>query len=300
MSVTKNDVTVVLPTLNEEKAIGQIICELRQIGYHNILIIDGYSTDGTSKIAEANGGHVVFQHSMGKSGAIETAIEYVKTPYFIVMDGDCTYDPKDIDNFLTHAERYDQIIGVRANGRKHIPRMNRVGNWMITKTFNVLFGTKLSDVCSGMYLIKTDMARHLLLNTKGFDVEVEIAAQTAMRGKVTEVPIAYRERVGLQKLNSWRHGIQIFATIWNLARTHNPIFLFSFFSALIMIPALAILSWVFADWLIWGAWHTGWAILGTILILVAVQIFTISTVAVLLKRMEQRVVKRLEASMPSD
>ena len=165
MSVGKDDVTVVLPTLNEEAAVGQVVHELRQAGYRNILVIDGYSTDGTVKVAEANGCPVVLQHSMGKCGAIETAIENVKTPFMLVMDCDCTYDPKDIETFLAHAKMYDQIIGVRTNGRGNISRLNRFGNWLITNTFNVLMGTKLSDVCSGMYLINTDVARRLDLNT---------------------------------------------------------------------------------------------------------------------------------------
>jgi len=62
-------------------------------------------------------------------------------------------------------EKYDQIIGVRVNGRGNISHLNRFGNWLITKTFNVLMGTKLSDVCSGMYLINSNVARQLELNT---------------------------------------------------------------------------------------------------------------------------------------
>lgn len=296
MPVSKDDITVVLPTLNEEKAIGQVIYELKRSGYYNILVVDGYSIDGTTKVAESNGGCVILQHSRGKCGAIETAIENVKTPYMLIMDGDCTYDPKDIEKFFVHAEKYDQIIGVRTNGRRNIPKFNQFGNWLITKTFNVLMGTKLSDVCSGMYLLKTDVARELELNTTGFDVEVEIAAQTATRGGVREVPIDYRERIGRQKLSSWKHGFQILSTVWNLAKSYNPVFLFSIVSALIMIPAIAIMLWVLAAWLINGVWHSGWALFGAILILVAAQAFTISSVSVLLKRMEQRMVKKLKAS----
>lgn len=294
--VSKDDITVVLPTLNEEQAIGQIICELKRCGYNNILVVDGYSTDGTTKVAESNGGYVVFQHSRGKCGAVETAIENVKTPYMLIMDGDYTYDPKDIEKFLVHAENYDQIIGVRTNGRKNIPKLNQFGNWLITKTFNVLMGTKLSDVCSGMYLIKTDVARGLELNTTGFDVEVEIAAQAATRGRITEVPIDYRKRIGYQKLSSWKHGFQILTTVWSLARSYNPVFLFSVFSALTVIPGIVTLLWVFVQWLVSGVWHSGWALFGAILILVATQAFTISTVAVLLKRMEQRMTKKLRVS----
>lgn len=291
LPVGKDDVTVVLPTLNEEEAIGQVIQELKQAGYRNILIVDGYSTDGTAKVAESNGCYVVFQHSSGKCGAVETAIENVKTPFMLVMDGDCTYDPKDIENFLAHAEKYDQVIGVRINGRRNIPHFNRLGNWLITKTFNVLMGTKLSDVCSGMYLINTEVARGLELNTRGFDVEVEIAAQTATSGRVTEVPIDYRERVGRQKL-SWKHGFQILRTVFGLARRYNPALLFSGLVALAAIPALFILGWVAFQVVFYGVWHSGYALTGLFLLVLASQGLTVATISLMLRRMEKRIMKQ--------
>lgn len=290
MASNKDDLTIVIPTLNEELAIGQLISELKQCGYHNVLVVDGYSTDGTIKVAESNGCYAVMQHSMGKCGAIETAIENVKTPYMLIMDGDCTYDPKDIGNFMVHAEIYDQIIGVRANGRAHIPRLNRFGNRLITTTFNVLMGTKLSDVCSGMYLLKTEAARQLQLNTKGFDVEVEIAAQTANRGKITEVPIGYRKRVGAQKLSSLKHGFQIVRTIFGLARAYNPAFLFSALAALAVFPASVILGWAALDVLLFNNWVGigERALAGLVLLLFASQGIVVATISVLLKRMESR------------
>lgn len=289
LPVDKDDITVVLPTLNEEEAIGQVIEELEQMGYDNILVVDGYSRDRTVKIAESNGCSVVLQHSEGKCGAIQTAIENVKTPFILVMDGDHTYDPKDIGSFLTHADKYDQIIGVRANGRENIPRLNRFGNRLITRVFNVLMGTKLSDVCSGMYLINTEVARQLELNTKGFDVEVEIAAQTATKGRVTEIPIAYRQRLGHQKLSTWKHGFQIFRAIFGLARRYNPTLLFSSLVALVAVPALFILGWVASEVVLRGIWHSGYALTGLMLLVFASQAATVAIISLLLKRMEKRI-----------
>lgn len=292
MLTSKDEVTVVLPTLNEEEAIGRVINELKLVGYRNILVVDGYSTDGTAKVAETKGCCVLFQHSSGKCGAIETAIENVKTPYILVMDGDCTYDPKDIENFLAHADRYDQIIGARVGGRRNIPRLHRFGNWLITKTFNVLMGTKLSDVCSGMYLINTDLARQLELNSRGFDVEVEIAAQTATRSRVTEVPIDYRERVGCQKLCSWKHGFTIIRTVFGLARTYNPALLFSGLVALTAMPASFILGWVVIEGVLYGVWHVGYALYGIMLLVLASYGLTVGTISILLRRMEKRIMRQ--------
>lgn len=48
----KEMVSIVLPTLNEEEAIGTVIDELKHEGYENILVVDGYSTDFAVKIAK--------------------------------------------------------------------------------------------------------------------------------------------------------------------------------------------------------------------------------------------------------
>ncbi|MEM4522038.1 MAG: glycosyltransferase [Nitrososphaeria archaeon] len=59
MQVPKDQVTIILPTLNEEKAIGQVIEEIKQQGYTNILVVDGYSKDKTVEIAKQKGATVI-------------------------------------------------------------------------------------------------------------------------------------------------------------------------------------------------------------------------------------------------
>jgi len=292
VAATKQNVTVVLPVLNEEAGIGPVIDEVESHGYNNILVVDGYSTDQTVKVAESKGVRVVLQHGRGKTGAVKTAIENVATPYMLIMDGDFTYDAAAIERFLDHAERYEQIIGARS--RENIPRLHRIGNRAITRLFNTMFDTSTSDVCSGMYLLRTDSARELELHTGGFAAEVEIIAQMSMRGDVTEVPINYRARMGRPKLSTWRHGSQIMYTILNLARIYNPVFLFSFLASLAIVPGIAILAWVFAMWLTYGIFEGGWALLGSVLILGAGQAFIVGTLSLVIKRGEIRIIKLLK------
>ncbi|MEM0054067.1 MAG: glycosyltransferase family 2 protein [Nitrososphaeria archaeon] len=293
MQVPKDQVTIILPTLNEEKAIGQVIEEIKQQGYTNILVVDGYSKDKTVEIAKQKGATVIYQHGKGKAGAIKTAIEHTQTPYLLIMDADNTYDPKDITKFLEHAENYDQIIGVRTN-RKNIPFIHRIGNWIITKTFNTLTGTKLTDICSGMYLLKTETAKELDIQTTGFEVEAEIAIQTQTNGKITEIPINYRKRIGTKKLSTIKHGYKIMTTIINLAKNYNPAFLFATLTALALIPGTIIYLYVLYRLLYQGIWHSGYALLGTALIILGGQGLILSTIALLLKRMEKRIITTLK------
>lgn len=294
--VTKGDITVVIPTWNEVEAITKVIDEIREYGYENILVVDGYSTDGTAEVAAAKGVSVISQTGGGKTGALATATRYVKTPYMLVMDGDCTYDPACIETLTAHAETYDEVIGSRIEGRENIPRLNRLGNRLISWFFKVMFVANLRDVCSGMYLLRTDAARNLEFTTRGFDVEVEIAAQFAEGGRVAEVPVNYRSRVGRQKLSSVKHGFTIMSSILRLANLHNPVLLYSALVALSLLPALGILGWVGFMRLYFGVWHPGYAIVGMLLLFLALNSMAVATISLLIKRSEQRLYRAFKMS----
>jgi glycosyltransferase involved in cell wall biosynthesis len=214
-------VTIVIPTLNEREAIGKVLDELLSIGLNNVLIVDGNSSDGTLDIVKKYPVSIIFQHGKGKAGALKTAFEKVKTSYMIFMDGDFTYDPSCIYRFLEHMQSYDQVIGVRDLDKKNMSVLHKLGNKIITTTFNALIGTSLSDVCSGMYALRTKIVKDIDLSSTGFEVEVEIAAHIASSGRITEVPINYRQRVGKQKLSTWKNGFKILNTILKFAMTHR-------------------------------------------------------------------------------
>jgi glycosyltransferase involved in cell wall biosynthesis len=236
-SVTEKTITVVIPTLNEEEAIGKVLNELQSLGFKNIVVVDGYSTDRTVEIAKQFGVKTISQHGKGKTGALKTAIEHIETPYLLVMDGDYTYDASCINRFIQHLDCYDEIIGARiADDTNPMSFLHRYGNKIITKLFNNLMGTSLSDLCSGMYVVRTKALQSIDLSSTGFDVEAEIAAQIASLGRITEVPINYRSRLGKQKLSTWRHGYKIVKSIFRLGRLYNPSTFYSILSKSIMIP----------------------------------------------------------------
>jgi len=291
-SVAKDDVTVVIPTLNEAEAISKVIEEVRTEGYRNILVVDGDSTDGTADAAVAMGVDVLLQHGAGKAGAVKTAMERVNTPYTVFIDGDCTYDPKDIGKLLNHIGRYAHVIGARDwTGMNHL---HRLGNWIISQLFGVLFEVKVTDVCSGMYLLETTKARKYSLEEPGFIVETELAAQSASAGALTEVKIDYRPRIGARKLRTWRHGLDIFFAAFRLARRYNPILLYSSLAALSVIPAVSILLWVALRQLIMGIWHSGWALVGAMFLFVAALSFVLASISIMIRQVEKRLMKEIE------
>ncbi len=299
--VTKDDVTVVLPVLNEEPAVAAVIDELVRTGYRNIVVVDGYSTDQTVQVAQREGVTVILQHGRGKAGAIKTAIDNVSTAYLLVMDGDYTYDPVDIERFLNHANGYDEIVGARSS--ENIRLLHKLGNRFITFLFNTLMGTAISDVCSGMYLLKSKSAKRLTFRATGFDVEVEVLAQLALHGEVTQVPINYRKRVGQPKLSTWANGFDIFKSIFGLAMRYNPVSIFSVFAASAAVPGIGILAWVSWMWMGSHVFHFAWALVGAMLMLLSSQSFAVGIIAILAKRSEirtERLFRQLEMDIASN
>ncbi|MEM3403467.1 MAG: glycosyltransferase family 2 protein [Nitrososphaeria archaeon] len=294
MQVPKEQVTIILPTLNEEKAIGPVIDELQTLGYTNIIVVDGHSTDNTTEIAESKGAKVITQEGRGKADAIKTAVEHVKTPYMLIMDADYTYDPRHINHMTELAPKYDEVIGVRATGRENIPTINRLGNKILTIFFNLLFGTNVKDICSGMYLIKTEIAKGVWYESNGFSIEMELAAHVASTTrKITDVDINYRPRKGKQKLRKL-HGLQIALDAIKLAWGYNPTFIIFIIGALTLIPANIILAYVAYELIFNGVNHHIWAIIGVNLAGIGIISLLLSIMTLFIKRVEYRINEKLE------
>jgi len=293
----EDKVTIIIPTLNEEKAIGKVLDELLREGFSKdkIIVVDGHSTDRTVEIARSRGVKVIVQEGKGKADAIKTAIKYVSTPYILIMDGDYTYPAKYIRELLKVAEDggYVEVIGARIKGRENIPLINRIGNWILNKIFNILFGTKLKDVLSGMYLVRKDSIEDLLFSTKGFSIESEIAAHVvATTGKITEYPIEYRKRLGQKKLTII-HGLQIGIDIVRLAWQYNPVFFISIIGALLLIPGLALGAWVAYHYFLTGIKYYIKGLIAVFLTLIGIQSLFTAIIALYLKRMEYRIIQRI-------
>ena len=287
----RDQVTIVIPTLNEEGCIGKVISELHQRGYRKILVVDGHSRDKTREVALESDAEVILQHGQGKSGALATGFEVVTTPLAIVMDGDGTYDPDVLDEMCRLGSRYDFVKGERRTD-VHMSRVHRFGNFVLTSTFNLLFGTSIPDVCSGMYAIRSSLARTLNLGAYPSTPDQEILAQVVLHtAEVTSVPVNYRKRfAGSSRFSTWRQGLKNLWTNFGLARRYNPVLLFSFLSALVIIPATVVLGAAAYLYLAMGQFHGGYVLGSLMLYVIGLQGLVLATIDALLKRTERRIV----------
>ncbi len=254
MSIDKDQVCILIPTLNESPTIGHVIQGYLNLGFSNILVIDGHSTDDTRQIAEAAGASVIVQQGKGKGTAIIEAFSRITLPFILMVDGDGTYLPEDAESLISPLlQGADQVIGDRLipENRTSFSRLNYFGNQILNRLFKVAHGRYLNDILSGYRAFRLDSIRQMQLRESGFGIETEISAEAVRNGHTIQiVPIVYRKRMGTQtKLNPFHDGLKITTTIYRLAKMSNPLFYFGLIGMIIFCGGLITGIYVIYEWL---------------------------------------------------
>lgn len=241
----KNEVCILIPVLNEEGAIKDVVEGFQKIGYTNILVYDGNSKDKTREVAAAAGARVVVQSGKGKGQAMIEAFGSITEKYIVMIDGDGTERPEEIHRLLYPVleGKADHVAGNRIAGRTDgaFTALNLLGNRMINWFFRRAFRSELRDILTGYRAFTRDSVRALDLKQQGFVIETEFTAECLMKGqRMMEVPITYLPRPEKveTKLHPIRDGYRISMAVYKYSRFYNPLFFFGVWSALFIILAL--------------------------------------------------------------
>ncbi|NJE00448.1 S-layer glycoprotein N-glycosyltransferase AglJ [Thermococcus sp. JdF3] len=239
--LSPKDVTILIPTKNEEDGIGEVIDGFRELGYTSIFVIDGHSTDRTREIAREKGATVVLQSGKGKGQAVAEAFKMIDTPVIVMIDGDGTYDPKDVEKLLQPIERgiADHVIGNRLENYEDgaFTKLNLIGNKIFNALFRFMYGVKVHDLLTGYRAFTKELYKSMELEKHGFEIETELTVETIAKGfRIAEVPISYRKRKGQANLHPIKDGWRIGRTIIELMIRYNPgkyLYLLGFISLLV-------------------------------------------------------------------
>lgn len=217
----KSSIKVIIPAFNEADAIGYVINDIPNI-VNEIIVIDNGSTDCTSAQAKLAGATVLYEQKKGYGYACLKGIDYIenliqKTDIVIFLDGDYSDYPEDLSQIIKPilTKDIDFVIGSRNQGLSEKGAMQPqqiFGNWLATKLMRIFFGSRFTDL-GPFRAIKYEVLKQLKMEDKTYGWTVEMQLKILkQKFKYTEVPVRYRNRIGVSKVSGTLKGT-IFAGI---------------------------------------------------------------------------------------
>ena len=228
--VSRPRVSVVVPTYNEAKNLPHVFALLPE-DLHEVIVVDGRSSDGTIEVARELRPDVkiVLQTRRGKGNALACGFEAVTGDIVVMLDADGSADPREIPDYVAAlVAGADFAKGTRfalGGGSSDITRIRRIGNWFLNTIVNVLFGTSYTDLCYGYNAFWAHCLPVLDLETgdqadamhwgDGFEIETVINTRIARAGlDIREVKSFEHERVhGMSNLNAVTDGLRVLKAI---------------------------------------------------------------------------------------
>lgn len=293
------NITVIIPAYNEEEAIQAVIKEIPDI-VNEIIVVDDGSTDRTYELAK-EAGATVYKHATnkGKVGAIRTGIANAKNGIIILTDADCTYPAKIIPDLIKEMENGAQlVIGSRfKNGVQNVPLFNRIGNKIFSIIACYISGQEITDAQSGFRAFNKDFLETIGVRARGLEFETEMTVKAAKHGyKLVEIPIKYRKRVGISKLNPIKDGYKM-----GFALMHILIKETSMLAKVIMVPGglIICIGGVFGaislfDFVQNGAPRPFYPLITTLAILIGIQLFSLGLIIDNLSKKMLRIDEKLD------
>lgn len=220
-----HSLSIIIPTLNEEGTIRQIIkaCKFfakKWIDDVEILVIDGRSTDNTIFEAYRENANVLVQKGKGLGNAIKTGIFHAKKDAIIIFGADGNQHPKEIELLIKGlTDDVDLVVGSRFKGTYKTPApWRKLGNRAFNFIAKLIFKLPITDGLNGVKILRRNFAQSLDLQHDGISIDMEICVKTHRAGgKIIEVPSYFHVRnYGASKVSSFKTGITILTLMTRL------------------------------------------------------------------------------------
>lgn len=214
------ELSVVMPTLNEEDGIAECITRIKnalaELEMYGEIVVSDSSTDRTPEIAADMGAIVVEPDGKGYGYAYLYAFERTRGDYIAMGDADTTYDFEELPKLLAlvRDDNADMAMGSRLEGEilpgSMPPLHEHVGNPLLTKFLNVFYGAGVSDAHSGMRVFSREAWETMECESSGMEFASEMIMEAGAKDlEIEEEPITYHPREGEANLESfpdgWRH-----------------------------------------------------------------------------------------------
>ena len=267
--------SIVIPAFNEAASIGPLVTALRGAStWHEILVIDDASTDGTADQAAAAGARVVrHPYNKGNGAAVKTGVRQATGAFVLIMDGDGQHRPTDAVRLVSHLDAYDLVIGARSP-RSQASLARRLGNDLLNRVASYLTERPVPDLTSGFRAAKKDcLLEFLHLLPNGFSTPTTTTLAFMKAGySVRFEPVEAAQRQGRSNIRLGADGARFFLILIKVITIYSPLRIFLPVSA-----AAFLLGAVYAAWTIVTQSHVTNS--SVLLILVSVVIFLVGLVS---------------------
>jgi len=206
-------ITVVIPCLNEEKGIVEVLSRMPSF-VDEVIVVDNNSTDRTAEMARNYGATVIREEVRGYGRAYKTGLLQARGDIIVTLDGDHSYPPDAIsyllETFLHSGVRFLSASRFPLKNKKAMSFKHWCGNKMLSLALSILFFRWVRDSQSGMWIFERASLEAMCLVSDGmaFSEEIKIEAITKRRIGFKEIYIDYSNRMGEIKLQPWRDGIR--------------------------------------------------------------------------------------------
>lgn len=228
------DIDVIIPALNEEKALPQVLVALPRTELREIIVADNGSRDNTAEVARKNGATVVRENQKGYGAACLKALDYIaqkgkenRPDIVLFIDADYSDFPEEAKKILEPLlqGQADLVIGSRILGQRQtgaMPFHQKVGNKLSALLIGTLYGYHLSDL-GPFRAIRYEVLQKLQMQDRNYGWTVEMQLKAAkMNYRITEVPVSYRPRIGQSKVSgTWKGSVLAASKILYLIFKHG-------------------------------------------------------------------------------
>ena len=205
-------ISVIIPAFNEEKSIGLVLDALPQNLIHEIIVVDNNSTDNTARSAIEKGARVVAEQRRGYGSACLKGISALDNPDIVVfLDGDFSDYPEEIVKLVAPIEsgEMDFVLGSRMilpESRSALLPQSRYGNQLAVFLMRLFFRHKFTDL-GPFRAIRYESLKTIAMQDTNFGWTVEMQIKAVKKGlRILEIPVKYRERVGVSKITGTFSG----------------------------------------------------------------------------------------------
>jgi glycosyltransferase involved in cell wall biosynthesis len=240
-------IAVLIPSYNEGLTIAKVVSDFKKVLPNSVVYVyDNNSSDDTKEKAFAAGAIIREEHQQGKGNVVKRMFRDVDADFYIMVDGDDTYDANMSPRMIKLAQSgpYDLINCVRLENAEGSYRSgHRWGNVMLTSVVRRIFGDRVRDMLSGYKLFSRRFVKSFPVASGGFDIETEIsihALELAMPVAHVEGAYGARPEGSESKLSTYRDGLVILWMIATLFKHERPLRFFSFIAGMLVIISLVL------------------------------------------------------------